>query len=210
MAWAIVLCLSCQTSATIVTFEDLEYDQNISGTAYQGIHWDYGSEPGVYFIRGSWMSRFYDPVIDDPDNNLFGTHSLTNSYGCTKITFQFPEENFPHGVAVDGAYFVGQGIESNWPEKITVTGFFDGTEVWSVLLNTVLSYPQWLNMDPDSKNKPIDQIAITVTPKAPWDPTYNEYGYFGMDNLSFEEVIVPEPMTLLLLTLGSAAIRRRK
>jgi hypothetical protein len=201
-AWAIVLCLSCQTSATIVTFDDLPADHVISGDTIDGILWDSGSEPGFFFGQGSWITHGYNPSGSTPGNNY-----LTNNYGCTEISFQFTQESFPGGATVFGAYFAGYGNQNIWPAAITVAGLWEETEAWSVSLDEITADLQWLAMD---GSQPVDKVVISVTPKEPWDPIYNEYGYFGMDDLSFEEVIVPEPMTLLLLTLGAALIRRQK
>jgi hypothetical protein len=201
MAWAMTLCLSCQTSATIVTFNDLPTDHVISGDTIDGILWDYSSEPGIFFSPGSWITHGYNPSGSTPGNNY-----LTNNNGCTKISFQFTEETFPDGATVFGAYFAGYGNENNWPAAITVSGLWEEAEAWSVSLDGFTADLQWLAMD---GSKPIDKVVISVTSKAPFNPTFNKYGYFGMDNLSFEEVIIPEPATLLLLTLGVAFIRRR-
>lgn len=197
---SIVLCLSALTTATIVDFDNLLPEQNISGSYYKEIFWNYSSEPGAYFNTGSWISHHYNPTGNDPDNNI-----LTNSYGCTKISFQFPVSNFPNGVFAYGAYFCGYGNKSNWPLDITATGFMKGNDIWSVTLNNITADLHWFAME---GSMAIDQIAITVTPKYGYDPIFNEYGYFGMDNLTFEKA--PEPMTLLLLILGITAIRHRK
>ena len=203
-----ILCLTCPLSASIVlTFEDLGYDQSISGMTYQDIFWEYSSQPGVFFKQGSWVNRYYDPSVDDPSNDLFGTHNLANSYGCIEISFEFLESYFPDGVFAFGAYFNGMGNENNWPVEITATGLMNDREVWSVSLYGFTNTPEWLSMNDAIA---VDKITFVVTPKNDYDPEYNEYGYFGMDNLTFEKVIVPEPMSLILLALGAAAFRHRK
>jgi hypothetical protein len=202
VAGAIALCLSCQTSAAVVNFDNSPTDHVISGDTIDGILWDDGSEPGLFFGQGSWITHGYNPSGTTPGNKY-----LTNNNGCTKISFQFTEDAFPGGATVFGAYFAGYGNPNIWPAAITVSGLWKEEEAWSVSLSGITADLQWLAMD---GSKPIDKVVISVTPIAPFDPTYNKYGYFGMDDLSFEEVIVPEPITLLLLTLGTAFIRRRK
>jgi hypothetical protein len=202
MAWAIALCLSCQSSATIVTFDSLAVDNPISGDTIGGIYWDVSSKPGLYFSSGSWITHGYNPSGSTPGNNY-----LTNNNGCIEISFQFTENDFPDGATVLGADFAGYGNENNWPAAITAKGLWDEKEAWSVSLTGITANLQWLTMN---GSKPVNKVVISVAPKAPWHPIYNEYGYFGMDNLTIDKVIVPEPATLLLLTLGAAAIRRRK
>ncbi len=197
-----ILYFACPVSATIVKFDDLPADHVISGETIDGILWKSSSKPGLFFSDGSWITHGFNPTGDIPGNNY-----LVNNNGCTEISFQFTEEDFPNGATVFGAYFAGYGNVNNWPAAITVSGLWEKIEEWSVSLDEITAALQWLAMD---GSKPIDEVVISVTPKAPWHPIYNEYGYFGMDDLTFEEVIVPEPMTLSLLTLGAAFLRRRK
>jgi hypothetical protein len=200
-AWAIVLCLSCQTSATVLTFEELNYRQDISGDYYYDLYWEFGN-PGDSSIIGSWMS----PDPSDSKYNYYnfphsGAHNLINSWGCTEIGFQFPTNKFEYGAIVAGAYFAVQGFIDKWGNSIQAKGYKDDVLIWATEPLILTETPQWLAMS----EEPVDRVVIFTTPKAG-----NNYGWFGMDNLAFDEAPVPEPVTLLLLTLGAALIRRRK
>jgi hypothetical protein len=200
MAWAIVLCLSCQTSAAILTFEDLNERQDISGTNRYDLFWEFGNQ-GAFSYTGSWGVPDYP---SEPDENYYnsphsGTKNISNSWGCTQISFRFPTNTFEHGAAVAGAYFAVQGYLSNWAQAVQAKGYKDGEEVWTSSLLYLNTSPQWLAMS----EIPVDKVIIFTIPKEG-----KNYGYFGMDDLTLE--VVPEPITLLLLTLGTTLLRRRK
>lgn len=195
----LILNLSCSLHATILNFEDLSHRQDISGSSYHDINWEFGNA-GEFSIVGSWMCP--DPTDSLHDYFNFphsGTHNLCNKWGCSEIGFQFPVETFELGVIVAGAYFAVQGHIDSWASVIQAIGYKDDQQVWATEPFIVTVTPQWLAMGPTA----VDKVLIISSPGYGSD-----YGWFGMDDLTFEEV--PEPITLLLLTFGAAFIRRRQ
>jgi hypothetical protein len=200
-AWAIALCLSCQTSATVVTFDDLSERKDISGTTRYNIFWEFGNQVSSY--TGSW---YVPDNPSDPENDYWNfpysdSRNITNSYGCTQIGFKFPAANFEYGAYVSGAYFAVQGFQNNWAEYVKAIGYKDGEQVWETYRLTLGTTPQWLPMG----ELAVDRVVIVTTPKEG-----KANGGFGMDNLTFEKILIPEPMTLALLALGTTALHRRK
>lgn len=196
---AVIVYLSCPISAALVNFEDLSERQDISGSTRYDIDWDFGNQ-GAFNLTGSWA------VPDNPGDEDYynsphsGTKNINNSWGCTEIGFQFPVETFEYGVIVTGAWFAVQGYKNNWAEAIWATGYKDDEFVWQSDLLLLSPVPQLLTMS----ELPVDRVVISALSK-----TGNNYGYYGMDDLSYEVVIIPEPLTLLLLALGGAAFRRK-
>jgi hypothetical protein len=196
-----ILYFACPVSATIVDFEDLSERDDISHEKHYDIYWELGNKVGG--LTGSWAVPDYpsDPSIHYYTYPHSGTRSLTNSWGCTQIGFQFQVENFEYGAIVSGAWFAVHGFESNWAKSVQARGYKEDREIWLTEPLILTSTPQWLAMDQTA----VDRVVIITTPKEG-----KTSGGFCMDDLSFEEVIVPEPATLLSLTLGAAFMRRRK
>jgi hypothetical protein len=184
--------------ATILTFEDLPYNTIISGETYGGLSFEYGNT-GSYGRTGNW-------ICPTPSSgNYFncpssGTHNLSNGWGCTEIGIQFPKP-----ANVFSAYFAAQGYQSNWTQGIRVRGYRDGAEVAATdWLTTISQAPVKLEINLMN----VERIVIECKPVDPEREEYT-YGWYGMDDLTFEIIEIPEPATLILLGLGGLAATRR-
>ena len=178
--------LPCYCFSTItLDFEDLEYQQIISGTDYQGISWEFGNA-GYGEQEGCWVcSRYIYPIVPSS-----GTHHLTNGWGATLIGMQFSSE-----VNVVGAYFSRQGGSSGTTE-IRVHGYWGGSEIavtdWFDGLNSDF---QWV----DINLQHVDRIVIESVPME------DNAGWYGMDDFTYE---IPEPASLVLFACGGLLIRK--
>ncbi len=175
--------------ATVLDFEDLSYEQHISGTNYAGLFWEYGNQ-GYQGNIGSWAC----PPNLSSNYPYSGKHNLTNTWGCTLIGIKFPTI-----VDVEGAYFAGQGSYSSfvWTTGVRVHGYLDNIEIaitnW---FTDIDNNPDWFAMNLYN----VDRIVIESI------PVIQGGGWYGMDDLTF----TPEPATLLLLGLGGLFLRRKR
>ncbi len=172
--------------ATVLDFEDLSYEQLISGTNYAGLFWEYGNQ-GFHGNIGFWGCP---PNLDNYPYS--GIHNLTNGWGSTLIGIKFPTI-----VNVEGAYFAGQGNDFNWTTGVRVHGYLDNEEIaitnW---FTNIDKSPDWFAMNLYN----VDRIVVESI------PVNNGGGWYGMDDLTF----TPEPATVLLLGLGGLFLRRKR
>jgi len=193
-----LLCMAGSACATLLDFENLTQKQDISGTYYENLYWEYGNQ-GYFNVSGSWMCPEPMNSTDYYYCPASGTNYLTNSWGSTELGIQFltPVEGF-------GAYFSGHGFIDNWAEGIRVHGFLGENEVavteWFMDIDQT---PNWFAIN----LKNVDRIVIEAKP-AQSEQTWYTYGWYGMDDLTYD--VIPEPASLILLSLGTLAIKRRR
>ena len=187
-------------SATLLTFEDLQYNQILSGQTYQGLSFEYGNT-GSFGRTGNWVCPAPSSNSESVHCPQSGTHNLSNGWGCTEIGIQFPKP-----ANVFSAYFAAQGYQESWTTGIRVLGYSDGVKTAETdWLTTISKTPIKLEIN----LMDVDRIVIeckSVNPEREDD----QYGWYGMDDLVFEIIEIPEPATLVLLGLGAIASARRK
>ncbi len=199
-----LLCMAGSACAalsptTYLDFEDL-ITKDISGTYYKDLYWEYGN-PGYYNINGSWKCPEPINSTDYYYCPASGTQYLTNSWGCTELGIQFLKP-----VEVIGANFSGHGYIGNWAEGVRVHGFRDGIEVavtqWFMDIDQT---PNWFAINLTN----VDRIVIEAKPASNIEngAPYGIYGWYGMDDLAYD--VIPEPASLMLLSLGTMVMKRR-
>jgi hypothetical protein len=181
-----VLAISANSEATVITFEELMDDTNLTGSGYYGLTWEHGN-PGWGGRIGSW---FIPSTWDYP----IGNHNVINYWGSTQLGISFPIR-----VNLSGAFFSAQGSTPYfWTTGVRVHGYRDGEKVsitdW---FRNIDESPDWFNISLIN----IDRIVIES------EPSFDSVaGWYGMDNLTYESAPVPEPSTLLLSIFGLIGI----
>lgn len=180
-----------RSSLTVLDFEDLTYNQSLSGTNYAGLFWEFGNE-GYAGQQGLWKCPPPSSESPSPSYPYSGTHNLTNTWGCTLIGIQFPEV-----VNVLGAYFADQG-DPRYITSVRVHGYLHGIETqvtdW---FEDIDSHPDWFAMDLLN----VDRIVVESV------PVNNGGGWYGMDDFTYE---LPEPASLLFLLAGGSMLWYRR
>lgn len=189
-----LLCIAGSSFATLLDFENLTPKDDISGTYYEDLYWEYGNA-GYLNVTGSWLCPQSSSSGDFYHCPNSGSRNLINSWGCTEIGIQFLAD-----VDVFGAYFAGQGYIETWAEAVRVSGYRDGEMVGQTNWFTDIDqHPDWFAINLTN----VDRIVIEAK------PTYGyTYGWYGLDDLTFK--VIPEPATLILLSLGGLALCRKR
>ena len=177
------------SAPTVLDFDDLPYQYNLTANGYAGLVWGNGNG-GYNGNIGFWE-------ISQPLSNGY-PHSLPsdvmNAWGCTQIGIGFPSP-----VNMGGVYVAGQ---SNGPYTtgIRVHAYMSGQTVavtdWFTNISTI---PAWFDM---SALVNVDRIVFESV------PVYQNTGIYGLDDLTF--TYVPEPAGLAALSFAAAALLARK
>jgi hypothetical protein len=174
-------------SAITLDFEDLPHSQHISGTDYAGLIWEFGNG-GLNGVQGYWKAS---PLQNSYPNS--GTKNISNGWGSTLVGIQFPEP-----VNVLGAYLVGQGATTSWTPGVRVHGYLNGSETnvtsW---FSDIDDQPDWFAINLLN----VDRIVFEGI------PVVAGAGWFGMDDFTYE--MVPEPATIMMLSVGAMALLRK-
>jgi hypothetical protein len=178
--------------ATVLNFDDLT-DQAAVPSGYNGFnwtnmfgeHWDTNLDAGTGFENGS-VGPGTGVVFNG--NGTQGT--VVTSPTSTKFNFV-------------GAYLTGA-----WNDglNVTVTAFLNSVQVDTQTVTTSFSAPTFFEFDFNN----IDTLKFTSS-GGTQAPNVNGSGTeFVMDNFTY--TIVPEPSTLVLLSLGACGLlyRRRR
>ncbi len=196
----IVLCIiilivgfTSGAKATVLTFDDLQFDYDLSGSNYGGLTWEMGND-GIDGNPGFWnlsVTQLLGHPFSPP-------HIAINSRGSTLMGITFSELT-----DVEGAYFAGQGSPDNWTTGIRVHGYREGEEIATTdWFNNIDETPDWFATDFNS----VDRMVIECI------PVIQGGGFYGMDNLTYSAA-VPEPSSIILAfmgTLGLLSFARRK
>lgn len=192
---AVLIISTAAGAAPIVgDFDALPENYLLTGSTYAGLTWETGNK-GFNNNTGTWKTT---PVSSKPFVHS-GARNISNTWGCTLIGIGF---NQP--VNVLGAWFAGQGVQSNWTPKVRIHGYLDGTETtvtdW---FTNIDSSVDWFEMNLMN----VDRMVIECV------AVNNGGGWYGMDDLTYELLTtVPEPNSLLALLPGLSLLpllRRR-
>lgn len=183
----VLLSVSVQVGATVLTFEDLGNtgsDPLLDG--YGGFDWN--NETQVYVL-----SKNFQLGTGYEHGAVSGSNVVYNGYGWTPTyidwvgsgTFDF-----------NGAYWTSAWSDQN----LTFAGYKGGNQVYTsntYAINT--QQPLWIGLNWTG----IDRLVI-----------HNTGSQWAMDNFTFNQASsVPEPTTMALLGMGLAglgAVRRRR
>jgi hypothetical protein len=174
--------------AEVVTFDDLESFYTLTGSNYAGLTWEYGNT-GHEGNQGSWG------VGTTP--YIFGYHALNRS-GATLMGISFGE-----AVNVSRALFSGQGGANGWATAVRVHGYFDGnltdTTDWFYDID---EWQDWFAINLTN----VDRIVIESQESIEKPNT----GFYGLDNLTYSVVPLPQAVWLFGSALAGLGWLRRK
>ena len=139
---------------------------------------------------GAWDNEGNAPRIGQLD---FGTHTvgLTAAAGYAVVLNSF---DFGHTAETAGT--------TNWLVTLTDSG---SNTVWSQAVEFVNGAVVTLSPNFTGANGASYTLTFNRTAE-----TYNSNGRHGIDNFSFNQVVVPEPASLALIGLSLTALRRRR
>jgi hypothetical protein len=171
---------------TVIDFDDLSYDTDLTGSGYAGLTWETGNE-GYQDIDSPHYGYWAVPPSDVITHPYSQPHCVDNGWGATLMGIGFPET-----VNVLGAYFASVGSSSPWlTTGVRVHGYLDDSEVavtdW---FNDIDTTPNWFAVNLSGVNRIVIE-SVTVKDNA---------GFYSMDDLTY--TVVPEPATILLFSLG--------
>ncbi len=200
MVVGLVLFIGANLSAVIVTFDDLPRPNTGGSGGGNPVPADYGD---IYWEWDGLSGPHYMSELDRPDYGqpVSGTQYMYNFSGDTMtepIAFSFHDVD----ARLTGAYLNRAAQDQPNPiEHVRFVGYNAASEVIATSAWLALTdIPTWLAAGAAFQQSAIARITI--------DRDMTGYGKFGVDNLTYD--IIPEPATLLLLTLGSAVLTRKR
>lgn len=178
-----LLAFAGVANATVVDFDSLTWDTNLTGTGYSGITWGTSTDKAEGYT-GSWHTPdsvgYVTPINGTP-------HSLPmcvlNWYGPDNLWFEFPTP-----VYFNGAWFSQAGINA-----LPDVRFYDNlgnVSGWMTVQNT----SKWLNAGFTGSTR------IYVERRLAAYPDYKGSEYYLMDDVTYNAV--PEPSSLLAVGLS--------
>jgi hypothetical protein len=215
-----VLTLAASSQATILGFGQLGGNNTTVPAAYgsgatanaNGLVVSNGATPNVALTwDANWdihTSNFFAPLEGktvgggawDNENSVprvgqldFGTHTvgLSAAAGFAVVLNSF---DFGHTAETAGT--------TNWIVTLTDAG---ATPVWSQAVEFVNG--STVTLSPNFTGTSGGSYTLTFSRTA---STYGSDGRHGIDNFSFNQVVVPEPVSASLIGMGALALKRRR
>ena len=193
---ATVLAFACSAGATVVDFDTLTWNTDLTGTGYAGITWGTSSDQSNQGILGFWGTP-PDQGYATPPNGT--PHSLPmcamNVYGPDNLWFEFSTP-----VNFEGAWLGQAG--ANTPPDVRFRDDLGNCSDWMTLEST----PKWLGTGFAGSTRIYVERSLVGQSGPAW---------YLMDDVTYNQAPVPEANSVLLaLTgglplLGAVARRRR-
>ena len=182
----LLLCPAARSYALVLDFEDLPTPSNFFGVLpedYHGFSW-YGDGGPYTIIYGSFYTH--------PGSTYAITPGEYDLFMSRETPFNFT-----------GAYMT---IDTwDWTTPTYVEGWLNGVKKYSTAFNAAFG-PERLNFDYQN----IDEVRFVAPRSIQWG---GYAGYLYLDDVTYDNTVVPEPATMFLFGIGSAAMafaRRKK
>lgn len=180
----LLLLMTTDLHASVLTFDDLGYDEAYIADGYGGFNWANGDVAPVLSMNAHLQDQ------DEPQNGfknsvISGSNIVFNGWGE------------PHSViewAGSGVFnFTGAYWTSGWEnQSLQFEGLSNGAVKYtSALFQITTESPLWIQLD----WKEIDQLRVN-----------NSGSHWAMDNFTYS---VPEPGSLMLMLLGFSVLLSR-